>query len=321
MRSSSSREKPRDSSVNCSSDQPPRTTIHSPAGTLCTRSASILSVCCRDVTPSNRSSSCSAARTQWAWLSINPGMTVRPARSMTRVCGPLSASISAVVPTLRMRSPLMASACAMVKRSSTVTILPLTSTISGACALAGPAAVANNARTSKMARPNDDRMLNPLAIVCCSGGGLDGAAGRRLATYLSSRLHAPLFEGCSCRRRRDELDERLGAVRILRAHDDAAREHGELLDVRRQRTDVVDSGEVRELAYLLEADFGFTTGNDAPDKHAGRGLLELALDLVGDAHALEQADDIDAAGTGRVADRSCRQDRLLQGFGCADVGF
>ena len=32
MRSSSSSGKPRGSSVNCSSDQPPSTTIHSPAG-------------------------------------------------------------------------------------------------------------------------------------------------------------------------------------------------------------------------------------------------------------------------------------------------
>ena len=103
-----------------------------------TGSASISSACAREVTPSKRNSSCSAARTQWAWLSIRPGMTVRRSRSITRVCGPLSFSMSALVLSVAtMRPPRIASASAMVKRSSTVTILPLTSTVSGACATAG----------------------------------------------------------------------------------------------------------------------------------------------------------------------------------------
>ena len=51
----------------------------------------------REVTPSKRSSSCSAARIQWEWLSIRPGMTVRPLRSITRVsAGPASLSMSAL---------------------------------------------------------------------------------------------------------------------------------------------------------------------------------------------------------------------------------
>jgi hypothetical protein len=189
MRSSSSSGKPRGSSANCSSDQPPRTTIHSPAGVLRTRSASILSACCREVTPSNLSSSCSAARTQWAWLSINPGMTARPARSTTRVCGPLSASTSAVVPTLRMRSPLTASACAMVKRSSTVMILPLMSTVSGACARAGVAA-AKAANASPTTRLNDGRMLNPSVMCCAAGHDRDTAV---LSRWCVSPAPCPVF--------------------------------------------------------------------------------------------------------------------------------
>ena len=123
------------------------------------------------------------------------------------------------------------------------------------------------------------------------------------------------------------LTSALGAVRFLRAADDAAREHRELLDVRRQRTDVVYPGEMRELAHLLEADLGFAARNDAADKYAGRGLLELALDVVGDAHALEQADDVDPAGAGRITDRSSLQGSiflsasvvLMSGFGAPNL--
>ena len=64
------------------------------------------------------------------WLSISPGMTVRRLRSTTRVSGPLCFSTSALLPTARMRSPLIANASATMNRSSTVTILPFSSTIS-----------------------------------------------------------------------------------------------------------------------------------------------------------------------------------------------
>ena len=99
-------------------------------------------------------------------------MTVRPARSITRVCGPLSASISAVVPTLTMRSPLMASAWAMVKRSSTVTILPLTSSMSGVCARTGMADTTKEKKAIATASLNKGRMLNPPGDVRVVGGDL-----------------------------------------------------------------------------------------------------------------------------------------------------
>src|SRR5262245_25006559 len=292
MRSSSSSGKPRGSSLNCSSDQPPRTAIQSPAGVLRTRSVSMSSACRREVTPSNRSSSCSAARIQWAWLSISPGMTERPARSMTRVCGPLSAAMSDVVPTLTTRSPLMASACAMVKRSSTVTILPLTSTVSGACDQT-PVGAAATASTSTTARLSHAGMFDPPSGFAASSGALP----------MSARLHPSLLEGGRGVRRGEKLDQRLGGVRFLRPGHDAAREHGELLDVGGQWADVVDAGEVRELAHLLEADLRLAAGDDAADEHARWCLLELGLDLVGNAQALEQSDHVNAARAGGIADR------------------
>src|SRR6188472_2402100 len=61
-------------------------------------------------------------------------MTVRRPTSMRRVLGPRNFSISDALPTATMRSFLIASASAMVNRSSTVTILPLTSNVSaGSC--------------------------------------------------------------------------------------------------------------------------------------------------------------------------------------------
>src|SRR2546422_4083195 len=74
-------------------------------------------------------------------------MTVRPLRSMMRVAGPRSASISAVAPTLTMRCPRTASAWAMVKRSFTVTTLPLTRNVSAGCASAIPVRTASARRT------------------------------------------------------------------------------------------------------------------------------------------------------------------------------
>src|SRR6478736_9334691 len=56
---------------------------------------------------------------------MRPGIAARPARSITRVDGSTSRSISALVPTARMRPSRMASACAISNRLLTVMILPL----------------------------------------------------------------------------------------------------------------------------------------------------------------------------------------------------
>ena len=83
-----------------------------------------------------------------------------------------------------------------------------------------------------------------------------------------------------------------------------------MLDVRRQRADVVDAGDVEQLADLLETDLGLAARDDLPTGTPGEDLLELRLDLVGDAHALEQAGEIDAARSGGTGDRFGRQQRL-----------
>src|SRR5262249_39967941 len=95
----------------------------------------------------------------------------------------------------------------------------------------------------------------------------------------------------------------------------------EALHVCGQRPDIVQAREVRQLAHLLEAELNLAVGDDAADEHAGRRLLELALHLVGDAHLLEQADDVVAAWSGRITDGFRPQTRLLQRRAGADCGF
>ena len=56
---------------------------------------------------------------------------MRPARSVIVVAAPASAEMSAVVPTARMRPPLIASASTMAKPASTVRIWPLINIWSG----------------------------------------------------------------------------------------------------------------------------------------------------------------------------------------------
>ena len=85
------------------------------------------------------------------------------------------------------------------------------------------------------------------------------------------------------------LTSALAASGCLALGGDAAREDRHLLDVGRQRADIIDAGEMRHLADLLDADLDFAAGDDGADEDAGRRLLELRLDLVGDAETLEQA--------------------------------
>src|SRR6266853_1180932 len=57
-------------------------------------------------------------------------------------------------------------------------------------------------------------------------------------------------------RRGDESDQRPGRVRPLRAGVDAGGEHGHPMELARQRADVIDAGEMHQLADLLEAPLG-----------------------------------------------------------------
>src|SRR5215813_947818 len=76
---------------------------------------------------------------------MRPGITARPRKSMRRVFGPARRFTSALLPTPTMRSPLIASACAMENRSSTVMTFPFEKIMSGAvcCAPMNEAALTN----------------------------------------------------------------------------------------------------------------------------------------------------------------------------------
>src|SRR5262245_19439915 len=139
----------------------------------------------------------------------------------------------------------------------------------------------------------------------------------RISTWIERVL---LVDGGRCRRA-DEAHQRPGGISLLRPGLKAGGEHGDQLDVGGQRTDIVDAGKEGELADLLEADIGLSIGYDAADENACRRLLELALDLVGNAQLLEHGDDVDAARAGGIADRLGGEQRLLERIDRADVGL
>src|SRR5213594_2454141 len=80
--------------------------------------------------PSDGKTVLSPSRSMCAWLSIKPGITVFPRRSMVRVDREVNAAIAAFGPTAAIRSPVMAIASAMVELRSSVMILPLRKTTS-----------------------------------------------------------------------------------------------------------------------------------------------------------------------------------------------
>src|SRR6266853_1419085 len=129
---------------------------------------------------------------------------------------------------------------------------------------------------------------------------------------LSGGLQAVLPDDRCGGRRGDEFEEDPGRVRLLRAGVDSGREHGHALELARQRPDVVDSGEMHQLADLLEADLGLAARDQVADEHARRGLLELALDLARDTELLEHAQHVDAARPSGIADRFRSEQRPLQ---------
>ena len=67
---------------------------------------------------------------KWVWGSMNPGNTVLPPQSMTRVALPAHWRTSSLLPTYRIRSPFKATASAMGWASSTVITVPLTRIVS-----------------------------------------------------------------------------------------------------------------------------------------------------------------------------------------------
>ena len=105
------------------------------------------------------------------------------------------------------------------------------------------------------------------------------------------------------RRRGQERDECRARAGLRRLRADAAREHGDSLHRLGQRTDVVDTRHRQQLAHLLEAELGFTTGD-----HGGHALAldppALRQHLIGDAERLHQLGrEVGAADARRVGDR------------------
>src|SRR5262249_40269169 len=138
---------------------------------------------------------------------------------------------------------------------------------------------------------------------------------------MCGRLHAALAD--ERRGPRGSHDPRPGPPRFrgLRNRQNPGGEHDVTLQLRRQRTDVIDTGDGQDDVDLLHADLDvafrhqFGHGNAVDE-------LDLVLDLVGDAQPLHQVRDIDAARAGaRIGDRFGGEHRALEGVGAADVGL
>ena len=60
-------------------------------------------------------------------------------------------------------------------------------------------------------------------------------------------------------------------------------EHRDLLDVRRQRAEIVDALHRKQFAHLLEADIGFAARHHLADRDVRARRDDLGLELVGEA--------------------------------------
>src|SRR5215831_4759395 len=104
----------------------------------------------------------------------------------------------------------------------------------------------------------------------------------------SAWLHAIFPYDRRCSRRPEVNNERLGGDMLLRADADAARKHGDLLNIGGQWPQIVNASGVNELADLLKSYFGLATSNHLGYRPTGGRLLELRFQLVRNAHPLKQ---------------------------------
>jgi hypothetical protein len=109
---------------------PPATTIQLPGGLALAAAA----ICLSPSESERKRSQCSSpsqlkpASVACTCASINPGITARPPRSMTRVPRPINTRTSRSEPTATKRPPRIATASWIENRGSTVMILPLRKT-------------------------------------------------------------------------------------------------------------------------------------------------------------------------------------------------
>src|SRR5712671_1762247 len=111
-------------------------------------------------------------------------MTERPRKSIRRVFAPASRRMSALVPTFTMRSPLMATACAIVNRSSTVMIFPLERMMSGVVCWA---ATSETVVTSAKASHHFIAIPLPPAQIAAAIGQIPEALSRNLEYCIADR--------------------------------------------------------------------------------------------------------------------------------------
>src|SRR5262245_47526957 len=122
---------------------------------------------------------------KWTWLSLNPGRTVFPMRSITLVAGPAKPAASAAAPTKRMRPPATATAWAFGWREFTVQILPLVS-IQSAWRGPGEGAETRAVVTVTMMMPMQKKVLALIAVAVARG------RARRAGAYFLNRLSQAL---------------------------------------------------------------------------------------------------------------------------------
>ena len=111
----------------------------------------------------------------------------------------------------------------------------------------------------------------------------------------SAGLHSDLLNNRARLGRSEEFYQRLRRVRCRRCRVQARGIHRYVLDVGWQRPEVVDALHMQKFADLLEAEVSLSACDQLANLNAGRGLLHLVLDLIGDTHLFEQIRKIEAA--------------------------
>src|SRR5437899_3089766 len=96
-------------------------------------------------------------------------------------------------------------------------------------------------------------------------------------------------------RRGEELDQRLCRRRVLRAHADAGMEDGVVLQCGRQRPQDFDAGGGHQFVDEDDAELDFPRRDELADFDARGGGDDFPLHPFGDADALEQLREVDAA--------------------------
>src|SRR5262245_7626669 len=125
------------------------------------------------------------------------------------------------------------------------------------------------------------------------------------ATSRSARLHPGLADDRRRFRCGEELQECTGGVgrpgRLM--HGGGELRH--LLDVGRQRSEIIDPFHRQQLAYLLEPDLGVAARNHLADRHVRDRRDDLGLELIGQAPLRDQALNMAAAWPRRIRNRAC----------------